>query len=217
MDQSGTVVPLPRAEKTPAARVLAKAFQDDVLYRYVFPDTRERPHALFALWDATIAYVLLRGEAYSIENLKGVATWLRPGPAKLTLEELSHLGIPLNEDLANVDQASQTRLMEMLDECERMRERTLSLPNWYLLGIGIEPKFQGQGLGRRLLQPILNRTDAEKTHCYLETETEDNVRFYQKLGFEVSNQLKLPKGGPTLWAMVRAPQNKRPQIGTPRA
>jgi len=41
--------------------------------------------------------------------------------------------------------------------------------------------------------------------CYLETETERNVAFYAKLGFEVLNRLDFPGTPVHLWTMRRDP------------
>jgi hypothetical protein len=37
----------------------------------------------------------------------------------------------------------------------------------------------------------------------LETSSEPNVRFYQRLGFAVTGQVQVPDGGPRVWAMRR--------------
>ena len=70
--------------------------------------------------------------------------------------------------------------------------------------IGVEPEFQGKGIGSRLMQVGLDRADDEELECYLETVTEEDVEFYEKhdfdiilnRGFGVNNQY---------WLMTRAP------------
>ena len=57
--------------------------------------------------------------------------------------------------------------------------------HWYLLGVGVHPQHQGAGIGKALLEPVLNATDENGLTCYLETQTARNVKFYEKLGFSV--------------------------------
>jgi GNAT superfamily N-acetyltransferase len=66
--------------------------------------------------------------------------------------------------------------------------------------------MQGRGLGSTLLQPVLARADADRLPCYLETGVARNVTFYERHGFQVVAAGALPRGGPPLWAMVRAPR-----------
>jgi GNAT superfamily N-acetyltransferase len=52
--------------------------------------------------------------------------------------------------------------------------------------VGGEPEFQGQGVGRMLIQECADR--AKATGCSgigLDTEDEKNVQIYLKCGFEV--------------------------------
>jgi len=41
--------------------------------------------------------------------------------------------------------------------------------------------------------------------AYLETEPEDNVRFYEKHDFKVREEFMLP-GGPKVWTMIYEPK-----------
>jgi len=60
-------------------------------------------------------------------------------------------------------------------------------------------------MGSALLQPVLARADAHRLSCYLETGVMRNLGFYERHGFQVVAEGMLPRGGPPLWAMVRAP------------
>jgi hypothetical protein len=43
--------------------------------------------------------------------------------------------------------------------------------------------------------------------CYLETENERNLPFYERHGFEVVSDGEVPKRGLRVWAMVREPHS----------
>jgi GNAT superfamily N-acetyltransferase len=67
-----------------------------------------------------------------------------------------------------------------------MRPRALAAipePAWYLSIVGVTPSAQGQGIGRRHVEPTLAEADAAGADCYLETFDPRNPRFYERLGF----------------------------------
>ncbi|MGW5384523.1 hypothetical protein [Nocardia sp. NPDC003963] len=39
--------------------------------------------------------------------------------------------------------------------------------------------------------------------AFLETSAERNLRFYRRLGFEVTDEVAIPDSGPTTWCMLR--------------
>ena len=71
------------------------------------------------------------------------------------------------------------------------------------------PAFQGQGIGSSSLGKALKEADDLGLPCILGTQEEQNVRFYQKLGFEVVDESLVPVGkGYTNWMMVREAQHQ---------
>jgi hypothetical protein len=46
---------------------------------------------------------------------------------------------------------------------------------------------------------------AEGTPAYLEASSARNRALYERHGFEVTEELSLPKGGPPIWLMWREP------------
>jgi hypothetical protein len=50
----------------------------------------------------------------------------------------------------------------------------------------------------------LDRCDAEHAPAYLENSNPKNDAYYQRFGFEVTGEIKLPDGGPSMWPMWRA-------------
>jgi hypothetical protein len=69
---------------------------------------------------------------------------------------------------------------------------------WYLAQIGATTP--GKGVGSALLQHRLASTDGP---AYLESSNLRNVPLYRRFGFDVVQELALPKNGPTVWTMLR--------------
>jgi GNAT superfamily N-acetyltransferase len=82
---------------------------------------------------------------------------------------------------------------------------------WYLSIVGVTPSAQGQGIGKRLIEPTLAEADDAGVDCYLETFDRRNPGFYQRLGFSAVGSHAEPVTGETYTIMLRNPK-KRPPI-----
>ena len=52
----------------------------------------------------------------------------------------------------------------------------------------------------------LDRCHAEHAPAYLESSNPDNIPYYTRFGYEITGEIKLPDGGPSMWQMWRAPR-----------
>jgi GNAT superfamily N-acetyltransferase len=183
-----------------STRMLAKAFQDDPLFKYVLPDAKRRKKRLPALFALNLQYGLIFGEVYSIAQ-QGLAIWLPPGNSKITIRRAIQAGMwltPLKIGLGAI-----FRLASLNSISEGLHERFAPDPHWYLFLFGVDPASQGRGLGSLLLQPVLARADAACLPCYLETNNPSTVRFYQKHGFVIAAKRQTTVSNLSLWAMRR--------------
>jgi ribosomal protein S18 acetylase RimI-like enzyme len=73
----------------------------------------------------------------------------------------------------------------------------------YLQSLGVDPDFQGKGHAGRLLRHMLTRMDIMGLPSYLEASAEQNVRFYERFGFNVVDESTIPGTNLTNWAMLR--------------
>jgi ribosomal protein S18 acetylase RimI-like enzyme len=63
--------------------------------------------------------------------------------------------------------------------------------HWHLGPIGVLPAYQGKGVGSELLNRFCHEVDACLSPAYLETDTDKNVRFYERFGFEVVKETEI--------------------------
>ena len=63
--------------------------------------------------------------------------------------------------------------------------------HWHLGPIGVVPSHQGLGIGSMLMQRFCKEVDACLAKAYLETDLDENVRFYEKFGFKVIAESKI--------------------------
>jgi len=199
-------VRLDPARRAQAAEMLTRAFTEDPAYSYIFPDEAERARSTRKLWHAVIGFCLTYGEVWTTPELAGAAGWLAPGKASFSLGQMVRTGFELPRAWLQFGGSGRRRAMEIMVYLERLHKSGMPGPHWYLQVLGVEPALQGQGIGGRLLQPVLARADAAGLPCYLETESERNVTFYRRHGFEVLTEGPAPGHDVMLWTMARTPR-----------
>lgn len=176
---------------------LAEAFRDDPLYRWMFGGDaawRRKGRPFFRL----LLRVHLRdGRVFTNSDLSGAALWSSPdlpygGP-------FTQLVLPLHMRRLFAERADAVRW-----EIGRLNAARPVAPHWYLPVLGVTPECQRTGIGTALLRPVLDRCDKTGYRAYLETSVPDNIPFYGRLGFGVTDEMEV-EGGPRVWGMVREP------------
>lgn len=199
-----TVVRLREEDIVLASHALAEAFQDDPLQTYVFPDARERAERSPAHFEAFVRYGLLYGEVLTTVGApKGAAVWLGPDAWEITPARATSAG--LDRLPAAMGQAAADRFFSVLAAIEPHHHRDVPAAHWYLLVLGVSPAAQGGGIGRALIQPVIDRADAAGQPCYLETAQPNNVPFYKHLGFRQIVETRERASGLQLWTFRRDP------------
>ena len=86
---------------------------------------------------------------------------------------------------------------------EVMAEHHPHTPCFYLQLVGVDPDWQGHGIGWRCCA-VLDRCDREGVPAYLEATSPHNRRLYERHGFHTQTTLQIP-GGPPMRGMWREP------------
>jgi GNAT superfamily N-acetyltransferase len=187
------------------AAALSAAFQADPLQAYTFPDAEERRRLSPLHFRAPLRYGLRFGEVHTTAGAPGgAAVWLPPGQTTVTPERAAAAGFDALPAQLGADAAD--RFFGVLGFAEPLHVRDMPEPHWYTMVVGVAPEHQGRGLGRALLQPVLDRADADGVPCYLETAQPANVTFYERLGFRVLVDTTEPISGLRLWTFRRDPR-----------
>ncbi|MBE3558783.1 MAG: GNAT family N-acetyltransferase [Ktedonobacteraceae bacterium] len=185
----------------PAAVILGKAFKHDPLMQYFVPDEIRRARILPALFEMTVRYCLRYGEVYTTAAVEGVACWLTPGNTTFRIGRMLRCGITLSPFDFGLE--GLRRFIRISNFTEALHKSCIAGSHWYLWAIGVDPRSHGRGIGGGLLQPVLAKAAAERLPCYLETQNERNVSFYQKHGFEIARAERIPGTDLHVWAMLR--------------
>jgi GNAT superfamily N-acetyltransferase len=83
-------------------------------------------------------------------------------------------------------------------------EADLAEEHWHVGPVGVEPGYQGRGIGGAVMQALCGWLDEGDRLAWLETDKQRNVRFYSGLGFEVAAEATVL--GIKTWYMRRDPR-----------
>ncbi|APX67719.1 GNAT family N-acetyltransferase [Sphingomonas sp. gentR] len=182
-------------DRAAVAAMLGRAFADDPAMSYIFPDPAERakrlPRLFALLFDSDAA-----GMRLVAQGEEAATFWRPPGQAHVSTMAFVRRLIPVLHALGT----SLPRAMRLGDAIEA---HFPAEPFWYLHIAGVDPAQQGRGLGGASIRAGLARCDADGVSAYLETATESNVGLYTRLGFQLTGEWSVPKGGPHFWSMIR--------------
>jgi GNAT superfamily N-acetyltransferase len=193
------VRPATRADVPRIAATLAAAYPDYRWTSWALPeDGRAQRLSRWAeLWGGLIP--VLDGTAWVTDDVTAAAAWVAPDAP----QPAADVQAVADRDLPRVFGSRQPVVLasERLGALGRPEE-----PHWWLTAVGTRPAGRHQGLGTAVLQPVLERCDAEGIPAAATVYTSTVVRWLQRSGFAVTHSTRtavdheLP-----VWTLVRRP------------
>jgi ribosomal protein S18 acetylase RimI-like enzyme len=200
---SPAVTPVERSEIAAAGAMLSRAFYADPLWVATIPDGARRPELLAGVFAGLVkTTIAAKGLVDKTPDLAGVALWHLPG-RDLGLRAMVGSGLVLPRSVMSLPRQDRKRMMLGLRQIGARRSVLMPEPHWYVAAIGVDPDSQGEGLGSVLMEHGIARADRDDKPIYLETETERNVGFYQRLGFDVVEEFRPDVLNVPMWLMAR--------------
>lgn len=187
------------SDVAPVSAMLARAFEDDPVTCHLLRGSRRRlAHAQrFFAWQ--MKRLLPQEQVHIAGDCSGAALWALPNRWRESpLEALS-----LSWRIMPAVALHLRDVMPAIAAVERAHPKGEHL---YLSILGTEPAAQGKGVGTSAIAKGLQLADEEGLPAYLESSKERNIDFYARFGFKVIDELRLPRGGPSLWPMWRDPE-----------
>jgi GNAT superfamily N-acetyltransferase len=197
--------------------MLARAFIDDPIAEWSCRPDSLRQSMLEHFHATRTRQLLSHEEVWISAERTSAALWAPPKRWRLTVLQ----DVALSRGLLHPRLIARLPLIAAgLYGIER--KHPVAPPHWYLAVLGSDPSAQGQGLGSAVLRPVLERCDSdgvpaylesskeeepnmqEGTPAYLESSKESNISFYERFGFKVIDEVRLPRG-PKVWPMWRDP------------
>jgi GNAT superfamily N-acetyltransferase len=171
------------AEELPAVgKVLGAAFASSPLERAVRGTIDERQRrGLVAAYTATCRLPGQVSVAWSDGRIVGAIRWVESPRCQLRLRQKLAMA-------PTAFSAFGRNLPKALRWVTAWAKRDPSEPHLHLGPIGVTPDLQGHGIGSQLLAGYCDRLDVAGDVGYLETDKPENVRLYERFGFEVVDE-----------------------------
>ncbi len=201
---SSSTVSVRRARREdfgPLAAMLARAFYDDPVTSWFYPNPKRRLVRARRFFGIRLRQLADQDLTFTTPDHSGAALWTLPGRWREDLAQ-SLMLLPMLPVLL-------PRIVRSTRAVREIERRHPVVPHYYLSVLGTDPDQQGGGVGSALLGPVLDRCDCDGVAAYLESSKESNVDFYIRHGFSVTDRIDLPDG-PPLWFMWREPGPRRP-------
>lgn len=191
----------------PASASVVAALENDPFYRCIcaaYACDVVRRRAVLAQY---FAYSIQEGReigrcVHLADRTRGVAVWLLPQTPDVQSRAAHNKRVFLETTLDAEGCANYDRIVNF------MSTKAASVVDddaWYLSIVAVDPTSQGQGLGRKLLEPTITEADRVSATCYLETFSLRNLSFYERLGFATEARFAEPTTGADYSVMVRYP------------
>ncbi len=190
------VRPLRSGEAPAVARTLAIALADDPFIRWIAGADRDRATAWMR---AGLQLAERRGLVLVDATLDGAALLMPPGSMPLPPRE----NLALLPTLVRAVGARRVPgVLRALTTLERAHPQE---PHWTGLVLGVHPRAQGTGIGRRLIEAALDAVGDDAV--YLEVCEGGPAALYARFGFLHHARVAPGHGGPamaTMWRAARA-------------
>ena len=180
------------------AATLASAFKNDPVFTWLTPE-RGRQARLQRFFAQQLAITMKHEGVLTTDDYSGVAIWLPPDNWKVATGDLIRSMPAMIRSFGS----RLPRVLGSLGVIEKNHPK--DPPHWYLEFLGTRADMQRKGVGSSMIGFMLDRCDQEAIPAYLEASSPENVPFYRRHGFEVTQDLQL-KNGPTVWGMWREPR-----------
>tara|TARA_R110002072_G_scaffold3830_1_gene27229 strand:- start:2526 stop:3101 length:576 start_codon:yes stop_codon:yes gene_type:complete len=185
--------PISPADQQTLAEVLAKAFSQDPVLRWIIPSDEDYQRIAKPYFKLILHQSLSFSTSFTNEAQTGVALWVGPGESPSLLGQLIGSLKLLWLLKGNISRAY--RLQELMASY-RPRKDFL-----HLTYLATNPEQQGSGVGAGLIKPMLEQAKSMALPVYLECSNQENLGFYRQFGFRLIDNISF-KGGPTIWPMT---------------
>ncbi|KAI9859519.1 MAG: hypothetical protein M1813_006661 [Trichoglossum hirsutum] len=203
-----------------AAQCLALAFAEDEVARY-FIDTKdmvdyseeEKWNLHVDILEYLVAAHCYSGLATTIgPNYDAVALWMPPGKDMDNWLTILRSGLWRLYYKLSVEGRKRffSEFMPLLHDTKHDILGERDDHSYYLVYLGSRPSSRGKGYAKKLVQHMTKQADAENRPTYLESSAGANVKYYQKLGFELKRKIYLSRGEKPVGMdiMVREPPGR---------
>ena len=191
--------------REPLARTVALAFADDPVWQWILGINRtlELDESM-TLARMLVADTAPADEIHGFRHHDAVALWRAP-EEQITEDMQTHKDRQAGPYRAALAEQIGDRMALLPELGAAMKAAHPEEPHWYLSILGTAPARQNQGLGNRVLAPMLARCDRLGLMTYLESSNPRNHAFYLRAGYSAAGEIS-GGGSPPIMRFIRTPR-----------
>lgn len=159
--------------------ILSASFDTNKSVNFVAKQDAKRKQRIKHLMAYSFEICWMFGQVYLSEEGKACALVLLPENKRSTLKSI-WLDLQLALSCIGIERTGKVTAREQKIKAHYPKE-----PTYYLWFIGVVPECQKMGIGRKLLEEILEDAKRLERPVCLETSMLPNVDWYKKQGFKV--------------------------------
>lgn len=161
--------------------ILYHSFKENKSVDFVVKQDKRKDKRLRTLMEYSYYQGSRHGTIYLNENKTACAITLNSIKQKTTLKDI-YWDLKLVVECIGI-----TRVFKVLKRESLIKKNHPNFKYVHLWYIGVLPNHQGKGLGGMLMTEIMNNASEKCLPIYLETSAERNFKFYENLGFTLTN------------------------------
>jgi ribosomal protein S18 acetylase RimI-like enzyme len=189
-----------RADTDILAGMMADAFHNDALTRWITPDEDRRRAQLPDFFRVFLEISLDYDSVYTNPSKDAALLFLPPG----AWEETEKRGVELSQRFAAI-LGDDVEAMATISGLQAIHHPT-GRPHYYLSFAGVAPDNQRRGTMSTLVKALTDRIDSEGIAAFTETSSAGGAFAARRAGFNEVGQTIAIRNGPTLRPMWREPR-----------
>lgn len=171
----------PSIDISTIAEILAEAFADDPCFKLVFEPSSNRLSTIQAFFEPYIRDASQRGKIAISSDSLGTCVWY-PAEVEIYNEQYERVFAEVVKIVTKfAGEESARRYQHLLEQLDNNEPQPNHCEVFFL---GVKPSARGKGIGRDLIEPVLDYADKNQQPCYLVSSTPRNLSFYERHGFK---------------------------------
>ncbi|MBO9635262.1 MAG: GNAT family N-acetyltransferase [Chitinophagaceae bacterium] len=168
-----------KTDKQTVTDILTTSFSDNRSVNFVIPQDKHKTERIRKLMAYSFDICFRFGDVYLSDCGKACALVLYPDKKQTTFQSI-WWDLRLAFTVFGLNRTIKVVAREQL-----IKKHHPAGDMFYLWFIGVQQGFQRAGIGKQLLQELLQQSQKMQRPVYLETSTPGNVPWYQRFGFEL--------------------------------
>lgn len=187
-----------------ATQAIYDAFKNDPFMLWLMGGSGNYEKIGLQLIKTWVRHTSLYGLGFVTQHAAAAVLFKKPGKLKFNFWQVIRSGMLKTPKLLGKD--GMNRLMTMDKQWDEKRLALMGKrPHLYCWTLGTAPQDQGKGYGTALMQAGFKCYPT--TPCYLETQSESNQSYYEKLGFNELDRFFMEGTDFPIICMCREPKH----------